>query len=251
MLPTVWYCLYCRHFLDWLVTIPYEPIFPIDKLGMVIDRDYRITAAAVGFTINKKKGDDLTNFPIEKARLRSIWYFMGLLIISTIGYGWSVHTKTVRPDPLDIDEDANLTWMYQNMAVPLVLQFLCGIGVTGTFNVSEYFSSNLPIQVCGSHLLEILRTLTIDLHPVNPATASATINIIRGTFAAVGVSIIQVLLDNLGIGWTFTLLAGLCATAYPLLSIELRYGMGWRRARELRKKEERHSHDAGVLAAKS
>lgn len=68
----------------------------INKLGMVIDRDYRITAQAVGFTIDKKKGDDLRRFPIEKARLRSIWYFMALLIICTVGYGWCIDTKTVR-----------------------------------------------------------------------------------------------------------------------------------------------------------
>lgn len=74
--------------------------FSDNKLGMVIDRDYRITAEAVGFTINKKKGDDLSRFPIEKARLRSIWYFMGLLIMCTVGYGWSVETKTVRTSTL-------------------------------------------------------------------------------------------------------------------------------------------------------
>lgn len=69
---------------------------------MIIDRDYRITAAAVGFTINKKQGDDLTKFPIEKARLRSIWYFMGLLIVCTLGYGWSIETETVRRDSRNI-----------------------------------------------------------------------------------------------------------------------------------------------------
>ncbi|KAJ0109458.1 chloramphenicol resistance protein [Diaporthe amygdali] len=99
-------------YLPWLSNL----CSSIDKSGMVIDRDYRITAAAVGFTINKKKGDDLSSFPIEKARLRSIWYFMGLLIMCTVGYGWSIQAKT-------------------NMAVPLVLQFLSGIGVTGTFNL--------------------------------------------------------------------------------------------------------------------
>ncbi|KAI7777973.1 chloramphenicol resistance protein [Diaporthe eres] len=162
--------------------------------GMVIDRDYRITAAAVGFTINKKKGDDLSRFPIEKARLRSIWYFMGLLIICTVGY---------------------------------VLQFLSGIGVTGTFN--------------------ILRTLVVDIHPDNPATASATINIIRGTFAAVGVSVIQVLLDRLKTGWTFTLLAGLCATAYPLLLLNLRFGMKWRQARDGNENKDKRSQSTEEL----
>lgn len=68
---------------------------------MIIDRDYRITAAAVGFKINKKQGDDLRKFPIEKARFRSIWYFMGLLIVCTLGYGWSIETETVRWDTRD------------------------------------------------------------------------------------------------------------------------------------------------------
>lgn len=103
---------------------------------MVIDRDYRVTAEAVGFTINKKSGDDLRKFPIEKARLRSIWYFMGLLIASTVGYGWSVETKTVRHTRYSTSRII-MTWLtrIQHMAVPLVLQFLSGIGVTGTFNV--------------------------------------------------------------------------------------------------------------------
>lgn len=121
------------------------------------------------------------------------------------------------------------------MAVPLILQFFSGIGITGTFNVS-YHSFGLSVQAY-SRPTKILRTLTIDLNPDKPATASATINIIRGAFAAVGVSVIQVLLDHLGVGWTFTLLAGLCVTACPLLLIELRFGMAWRQARDLRTKE--------------
>jgi ABC-type nickel/cobalt efflux system permease component RcnA len=83
----------------------------------------------------------------------------------------------------------------------------------------------------------VLRTLTIDLHPHSPATASATINIIRGTFAAVGVSIIQILLDHIGVGWTFTLLASWCGIASPLLWVELRLGMGWRQIRDKRTKD--------------
>jgi len=67
----------------------------IANLGLIIDRDYQKTAAAAGFTVNKTKGDDLSDFPIEKARLRSIWYFMGLSIACTVGYGWSVEMRTV------------------------------------------------------------------------------------------------------------------------------------------------------------
>lgn len=77
----------------------------------------------------------------------------------------------------------------------------------------------------------------IDLHPSNPATASASVNIVRGTVAVVGVSVLQLLLDRLGVGWTFSLLAALCATTLPVLWVEWRWGMGWRTRREARAKE--------------
>lgn len=63
--------------------------------GRIMDRDYRMTAAAVGFTIDKTNGDDLTRFPIEKARLRSIWYYVTVSITCTVGYGWTLETRTV------------------------------------------------------------------------------------------------------------------------------------------------------------
>jgi hypothetical protein len=58
---------------------------PIADIGLIIDRDYQKTAAVAGLTVNGTKGDDLSNFPIEKARLRSIWYFMRLSIACTVG----------------------------------------------------------------------------------------------------------------------------------------------------------------------
>jgi hypothetical protein len=71
----------------------------IADLGLIIDRDYQKTAAAAGITVNKTKGDNLTDFPIEKARLRSIWYFMGLSMACTVGYSWSIERGTVSPPP--------------------------------------------------------------------------------------------------------------------------------------------------------
>ncbi|MCJ1235466.1 hypothetical protein MMC14_003434, partial [Varicellaria rhodocarpa] len=61
----------------------------------LLDWDYRRTAKEVGHEINKAAGDDLSKFPIEKARLRSIWYMIAIDITAIIGYGWSLHAKTV------------------------------------------------------------------------------------------------------------------------------------------------------------
>ncbi|KAL9051888.1 MAG: hypothetical protein Q9206_004527, partial [Seirophora lacunosa] len=137
-------------------------------VGRIMDRDYRMTAAAVGFTIDKTNGDDLTRFPIEKARLRSIWYYVTVSITCTVGYGWTLETRTV------------------------------------------------------------CNTLVVDLHPDRPATASAAVSITRCSAAAVGVSILQFMLDGLGPGWTFTLFGALGASTLPMLWFEYQWGMKWR-----------------------
>ncbi|KAL8664311.1 MAG: hypothetical protein Q9202_003125 [Teloschistes flavicans] len=139
--------------------------------GKVMNDDYKKTAAAVGFTVDKTKGDDLANFPIEKARLRSIWYFVSVSTACTIGYGWTLQARTV------------------------------------------------------------CNTLIVDLHPDSPATASASVSIVRCSVAAIGVSILQFILDRLGPGWTFTLFGGLGAATAPMLWAEWRWGMLWRNER--------------------
>lgn len=60
-----------------------------------MDRDYRVIARKNNIVVNKTSGDDLTSFPIEKARFRTIWYSMGASGLCTIGYGWSLHFEAV------------------------------------------------------------------------------------------------------------------------------------------------------------
>lgn len=85
-------------------------------VGKLMDRDYKITARQAGITINKVAGDNVRTFPIEKARLRSIWYFILLASAATIGFGWAVERRV-------------------HLSVPLILQFICGVSYTGVFNV--------------------------------------------------------------------------------------------------------------------
>ena len=63
--------------------------------GFVMDRDYKIIARKSNITVDKIRGDDLRTFPIEKARLRSLWYFIAITGLCTIGYGWSVDRRAV------------------------------------------------------------------------------------------------------------------------------------------------------------
>lgn len=158
-----------------------------------MDYNYRTVARSIGWTIDKVSGDDLLEFPIERARTR---YSYIMLIISTatmIGYGWSIQ-RSAHP------------------TVPLILQFLQGFW--GTYGYTTF------------------STLLVDSFPQSPSTASAATSITRCAMAATGVAVLQPLLNAAGRGWYFTVLGVwsgvLSALAVALLNWK---GLRWRRAR--------------------
>ena len=63
--------------------------------GPILKYDYRRMARKYGITINVEGGDDLTAFPIEKARLNSVSYMISTAGLSTVGYGWALRYRTV------------------------------------------------------------------------------------------------------------------------------------------------------------
>ncbi|KAK5238057.1 hypothetical protein LTR47_001150 [Exophiala xenobiotica] len=158
-------------------------------VGAIANYDYRKTAQSHNLSIDKVKGDAIIAFPIEKARLRSVWIYIFLSSTATLGYGWSVQTKT-------------------HLATPLIMQFIIGLAVTGIFNV--------------------LNTLVVDLHSDQSATASAAVSITRCLLAAAGISVLQLLFDAIGAGWTFTLISGMCYATVPFLWLERQKGWNWR-----------------------
>lgn len=85
--------------------------------GKLLDYDYRRTAKALGVTVDKRKGDDLAEFPIEYARLRTCKWITAVCGPLVVGYGWALQGRT-------------------SMAVPLVLQFFIGFTNQVNFTVS-------------------------------------------------------------------------------------------------------------------
>ncbi|OIW27702.1 MFS general substrate transporter [Coniochaeta ligniaria NRRL 30616] len=157
--------------------------------GSLLDHDYCVVARENNIEVDKRAGDDLTTFPIEKARFRSIWYVISAGALSMIGYGWSMHFKV-------------------NMAVPLVLHFVIGLSTAVVFNM------------CG--------TLLVDIHPKSPSTAQAANSIVRAFLAGGGTACVQVFVDAMGIGWTFTLFGGLGMACLGLAWLEWLFGKSWR-----------------------
>lgn len=161
--------------------------------GKMMDRNYKITAKKIGFTVNKVSGDDLYHFPIERARARSSWILMGIYVCSLVGYGWTLG-------------------FHVHESVPLIFQCVIGFLVT-----------------C---LLQTYSTLLVDIFPQKPSTAAASGNVTRCALSALAVAVMQPLIDALGRGWYFTGLAIVSGVggALAVWLIQTR-GMEWRRKR--------------------
>ncbi|KAI1743426.1 major facilitator superfamily domain-containing protein [Xylaria scruposa] len=136
--------------------------------GKLMDWSFRKTAIEAGFSSDKKKGIDISAFPIEKARSTASIPIMLISMFAVGGYGWAVHTR-VHP------------------AIPLILQFYIGAKCT--------------------ILHQIYSALIVDIFPSSPGTAGASNNICRCTLSAVVVAILQPVVNSIGYSWLFTILA--------------------------------------------
>jgi MFS family permease len=163
--------------------------------GKLLDRNYRRVARKIGFTIDRRHGDNLRHFPIERARIEIIWPMLFLGLACVLAYGWV------------LEKNAPL-------AAPLVLHFFIGLCVNGAFN--------------------ILSTLLVDLYPQSPATAIAANNLVRCFMGAGGTGIINIMIDSMGRGWCFTFIALVCTATMPQLWVEMRWGPQWREDRMVR-----------------
>lgn len=72
-------------------------------------------------------------------------------------------------------------------------------------------------------------TLLTDLNPHHSSTAQASYNLVRCALAGGGLAALQAIIDALGVGWCFSVYAGICLVTVPLLWALQRLGLNWRR----------------------
>ena len=160
-----------------------------------MDRNYKRVAKLAGFMVDLKRGDDMRHFPTEKARIQVIFPLLYVGIAAVLCYGWVLE----RNAPL---------------AAPLVLHFIIGLTLTGSFNV--------------------MSTMMIDLYPLSPSTATSANNLVRCLMGAAGTAVILQMITAMGRGWCFTFIAGVIFFTSPLLWAELKWGPKWREERRVR-----------------
>lgn len=163
--------------------------------GRLMDWNYRRVAKKENLPIDKKRGDDLSKFPVERTRLSVAAPMLAVGIATILCYGWTLEVEA-------------------SLAAPLVLHFIMGWGLTGAFN-------------CMSVLL-------IDYYPMSPSTATAALNLVRCWMGAGGTAAISSMVRAMGRGWCFTFVAAVVAVTSPILWVLLTYGPKWREERRVK-----------------
>jgi MFS family permease len=173
--------------------------------GKFLDFNFRRVARAINHPLHLRRGDDLRHFPIEKTRLQVVWPTALVGGVSFIAWGWALHART-------------------NLAAPLIILFFSGGTISGTMAMQQ--------------------ALLIDLYPQSPATVTAALNVCRCLLSAAGTSVIQYMIDAMGLGWCYTFVGLVLIAFTPLTLVVVKWGPTWREERFLRverKKEEKAS----------
>ena len=173
--------------------------------GRMADYNYRRYATRLGYPIVKTKQQDLTDFPIERARLEIALPMLLLQVASSIAYGWVTKFAT-------------------NLSGPLILLFVISYSSCAGFS--------------------IMSILIIDIYPEKAGQATAANNLCRCWLGAGFTAAILPMINAMGRGWSITLVGLLCLTCAPMLVAVIVLGPNWRRERGSRQKGKEDKKDA-------
>ncbi|KAH8777736.1 major facilitator superfamily domain-containing protein [Diaporthe sp. PMI_573] len=168
--------------------------------GPAIDWNYRRHARKHGIALTKGAQDDLSNFPLERARIEIGLPLLALATAVVFAWGWALQYQAP-------------------IAVPCVLLFLMGVGMIGYMNSST--------------------VLVVDMYPKKAGAATAANNLTRCLLGAAATGAVSPMVEAMGVGWTFTVFGFLYLAGAPLLLLIMRNGIEWRRkirAKEERKR---------------
>ncbi|KAG8163820.1 hypothetical protein KVR01_005738 [Diaporthe batatas] len=170
--------------------------------GWLMNRDFRSTEARYRQAHGMPDESNIllkaipSDFPIEKARLRHVFWIIVMLSLSVVLYGLAL---------LDSFTTSRRRWI----AVLLVLQFF--------------------IAVFANMIFALTSCLMTDLYPGKGASATAISNLARSTLSAGAVPLVHYMIKGIGAMPSFCALGGgvlvLCMSA---AAVSRTYGMKWR-----------------------
>ncbi|KAH7171294.1 major facilitator superfamily domain-containing protein [Dactylonectria macrodidyma] len=176
-------------------------------VGPLINKNFKRHCQKLDIPYDRSRQQDLSDFPIERARLEMAIPLLALTAVTLVAWGWAVHAEA-------------------HPAVPGVISAIMGMGIVGLNNTSN--------------------ALLMDIHPGKVGTASAAGNLSRCLLGAGATAAIAPMVNAMGTGWAFTLAGALVALCTPLVFVLMTFGMKWRKELRLKvqQKEELKSRNS-------
>jgi MFS family permease len=150
--------------------------------GKFLDYDYQ--------KFKKSFTGDPEDFPLEKARLRTIWLWSALQIGSVLVFGWTLEYKV-------------------HISVPIICTFILGWSATS--------------------IISVISTMMVDIYPKKSASATAALNLVRCLMGAGGTAAVLPIANAIGVGWTFTMMVGVMTASLGLIVVQISKGLKWRK----------------------
>lgn len=167
--------------------------------GFTMNRNYKRYCTKMSVPFDRSRQMDLTNFPIERARLEIGIPLLGLGSAGLVAWGWAIHSEA-------------------HLAVIGVISAIIGVGMMG-FNNTVF-------------------ALLVDIHPGRPGAATAASNVARMLLGAGANAAIAPMSDAVGVGWAFTVMGAPYVVFGPVLVLLMVRGIEWR-AKLRRKQEDK------------
>ncbi|KAI0454728.1 major facilitator superfamily domain-containing protein [Xylaria acuta] len=158
-------------------------------VGKALNWNFQRHAKRLGITVNKGQHMDLSEFPIERARIEVLIPPFLLSVIIITAWGFTVENRV-------------------SIGVVVVLVFLLGLGLSGVATV--------------------FNALITDIRPEKASAASASNNIIKFLLGAAMSAAIEPLISAVDPGKAFSIIASFYVLVSPCLVVVVRKGMKWR-----------------------
>ncbi|KAK6205003.1 multidrug resistance transporter [Scheffersomyces amazonensis] len=152
--------------------------------GRVLDYIYRRKKAKYDEVNKDIPKEDRPPFDIFTTRVQFTVYPTILAIIFFLIFGWTIQKKV-------------------NLSIVLISAFIN--------------------SCCVVSYLTAMTTLLVDLFPSNGSAATGALNLQRCLLAAAGVGVLQSMVNRIGEGGTYTIMAGLCFISYLGLLYMIKY----------------------------
>jgi hypothetical protein len=168
-------------------------VFTFFSIGYLMDHDLKVTETHYRHMHGLDASDvlnfkSLEDFPIERARIRNLWWITLVFITTVGGYGFSFQKKS------------------HSIAAPLIIQFIIGASATAMLLLNSVLIGDLSRQRVS----------------VGPA-----MNLVRFLLTGLAIGTVQPSLDKIGPGFTFLVMSLIMLSATPTMLLLWFFGKPW------------------------